>query len=500
MVREWCRSMPTFDKSAENPRPTATMSVMERYDAVVVGSGPNGLTAAITLADAGRSVLVIERADEIGGGARTMELTLPGVRHDLCSTAHPMAVLSPYLRSLPLADYGVSWAQPEVPVAHALAPGSAAFLPRDLDAAVDQLGPDGSAYRAVMGPLVRDWPKLEDAILGPIPRIPRHPIALARFGLHALMPATMAARRFEAESTRALFAGCAAHSFLPLSRPLSASFGWFLMATAHLAGWPVARGGSGTLTAALAAYARSRGVVFETGREVTSLEELPPRTLTLLDVTPNQFARMAADDLGPAYVKRASGFVRAPGVFKVDAATDGPIPWLDPNLRRAGTVHLDGSLEAIDHAESESYRGVHPDRPFILVVQAADFDPTRAPAGVGTVWAYAHVPNGSPRDLTEHILGRIEEHAPGFRNTVRAVHATSPAGFEEHNPNYLGGDISGGAHTFRQLVFRPFPQRDPYATPLPGVFLCSSSTPPGAGTHGMCGHLAARSALAWTGT
>ena len=475
------------------------MPGMERYDAVVVGSGPNGLTAATTLADAGRSVLVVERAEEIGGGARTMELTLPGVRHDLCSTAHPTAVLSPYLRTLPLAGYGLEWAQPDVPVGHALTPGSAALLPRDLDDAVDRLGPDGAAYRAVMGPLVRDWAKLEEAILGPIPRIPRHPVALARFGLQAIMPATVAARRFERESTRALFAGCAAHAFLPLSRPLSASFGWFLMATAHLAGWPVARGGSSSLTAALAGYARSRGVAFETGREVASLAELPPRTLTLLDVTPNQFARIAARELGPRYIARATGFARGPGVFKIDAATDGPIPWLDPDLRRAGTVHLDGTLEAVDQAESQSFRGIHPDRPFILVVQAAGFDPTRAPAGTGTVWAYAHVPNGSTRDLTEHIVDRIEEHAPGFRTTIRAIHTTSPAGLEAHNPNYLGGDISGGAHTFRQLVFRPFPQRNPYATPLPGVFLCSSSTPPGAGTHGMCGHLAARSALAWTG-
>lgn len=474
------------------------MGTMERYDAVVVGSGPNGLAAAATLADAGRSVLVIERAEEIGGGARTMELTLPGVRHDMCSTAHPTAVLSPYLRSLPLSEHGLEWAHADVPVGHAVVPGTSAILPRNLDDAVAALGEDGPAYRTVMGPLVRDWPKLQEAILGPIPRIPRHPLAFSRFGLRALLPASIAARRFAHPTTQALFAGCAAHAFLPLSRPLSASFGWFLMATAHLAGWPVARGGSGTLAGALAGYAASRGVVFETGREVTSLAELPPRTLTLLDITPNQFARLAADELPAAYLRRASGFVRGPGVFKLDVATNGPIPWLDPQLRGAGTVHLDGTLPAIAQAESESFRGVHPDRPFILVVQATNFDPTRAPAGTGTVWAYAHVPNGSRRDLTEHLLDRIEEHAPGFRDTVLARHATSPAGMEEHNPNYAGGDISGGAHTLSQLVFRPFPQRDPYATPLPGVFLCSSSTPPGAGTHGMCGHLAARSALAWT--
>ncbi|MEX2654398.1 MAG: NAD(P)/FAD-dependent oxidoreductase [Acidimicrobiia bacterium] len=471
---------------------------MERYDAVIVGSGPNGLAAAITLADAGRSVLVVERAEEIGGGARTMELTLPGFHHDLCSTVHATAILSPYLRSLPLDGHGLEWAVPEVPLAHAFAPGRSVPLPRDLDEAVDSLGADGAAYRDVMGPLVRNWPKLEDAILGPIPRIPTHPITLARFARNALLPATTAARRFEMEETRALFAGCAAHAFLPLSSPLTASFGWFLMATAHLGGWPVARGGSGALAAAMASYARSRGVEFQTSTEITTLDELPPRGLTLLDISPNQFARMAGKDLPAGYLRKATGFVRGPGVYKLDIATSGAIPWLDPELRRAGTVHLDGTLAEINLAESEAFRGMHPERPFILVVQATRFDPTRAPAGQETVWAYAHVPNGSGRDLTDHILGRISEHAPGFRETVLAVHATDPAGFESHNPNYLGGDISGGAHTFRQLVFRPFPQRDPYATPLPGVFLCSASTPPGAGTHGMCGHLAARSALAWT--
>jgi phytoene dehydrogenase-like protein len=471
---------------------------MERYDAVVVGSGPNGLTAAITLAAAGRSVVVYERAAEIGGGARTMELTRPGVGHDMCSTAHPMAVLSPYLQTLPLSDHGLEWAHAEIPVAHAVRPGAAIPLHRDLDRAVDALGTDGPAYRSVMEPMVGNWPLLQDAILGPIPRIPRHPLAMARFGLRALPSATATARRFDTEATRALFAGCAAHAFLPLSRPLTSSFGWFLMATAHLAGWPVARGGSGNLAGALAAYAATLGVQFETGVEVERLDQLPGSDLTLLDVTPNQFARIAGPSLPAGYLRRATGFVRGPGAFKLDAVTSAPIPWLDPTLSKAGTVHLDGTLEDVAAAEAASFRGAHPDRPFILVVQATRFDPTRAPDGVHTVWAYAHVPNGSRRDLTEHILDRIEAHAPGFRATVDAVHPTDPAGLEAHNPNYEGGDISGGAHTFRQLVFRPFPQLDPYATPLPGVYLCSSSTPPGAGTHGMCGHLAARSALAWT--
>ncbi|HSJ27151.1 MAG TPA: NAD(P)/FAD-dependent oxidoreductase [Acidimicrobiia bacterium] len=473
---------------------------MERFDAVVVGSGPNGLAAATTLADAGRSVLVLERSDDLGGGTRSYELTEPGVRHDLCATAHPTAVLSPYYRTLPLADHGLEWVHAEFPAAHAVRPGVAVPLPRDLDEAVDSLGEDGDTYRGVMGPIVRDWAKLEDAVLGPIPRIPAHPVSLVRFGINALAPATLTARRFRTERAKALFAGCAAHSFLPLTRPLTASFGWFLMATAHLAGWPVARGGSSTLRDALVSYARSRGVEFRTGVEVKSLRELPPRSLTLLDVTPNQFATMAADDLPPGYLRRATRFVRGPGVFKLDAVTDRPIPWANPTLARAGTVHLDGTVDDIVEAEAGTFAGHHVARPFILVVQATGFDPTRAPEGTHTVWAYAHVPNGSPRDHTQHIIDRIEEHAPGFRSTVRAVHSTSPAGLEDHNPNYQGGDISGGAHTIRQLVFRPFPQRDPYATPLPGVFLCSSSTPPGAGTHGMCGHRAARSALAWTGS
>ena len=473
---------------------------MERYDAVVVGSGPNGLAAAATLADAGRSVLVVERSDELGGGARTMQLTEPGVLHDMCSTAHPMAVLSPYLRTLPLADHGLEWIQAPVPVAHAVRPGEAAPLLRDLDEAVESFGPDGAAYRKAMAPILEDWAKLEDAVLGPIPRIPRHPIQMARFGLRALPPAANTARRFSLESTRALYAGCAAHAFLPLSRPLTASFGWFLMATAHLTGWPLAKGGSGSLTGALASYLETRGVEFQTDTEVTSLDELPPRNVTLLDITPNQFARIAARDLPSGYLRKATRFVRGPGTFKLDALTDAPIPWLDPALGEAGTVHLDGTLEDVAAAERDSFAGVHPDRPFILVVQATRFDPTRAPEGSHTVWAYAHVPNGSSRDFTDHILARIETHAPGFRNTVRNVHSTNPAGLEAYNQNYQGGDISGGAHTFSQLVFRPFPQRNPYGTPLPGVFLCSSSTPPGAGTHGMCGHLAARSALAWTGT
>ncbi len=477
----------------------ARMASMERYDAVIVGAGPNGLAAAATLADAGRSVLLLERAEVIGGGVRSMELTLPGVLHDICSTAHPMAVLSPYLRTLPLADHGLEWVIPDIPVAHAMEPGTSQPLHRDLDQAIEAMGEDGRSYGRFMSRMIDDWPKLADAVLGPLIQIPRHPVALGRFGLSAVLPATVAARRFKSEETRALFAGCAAHAFLPLSNPLTSSFGWFLMATAHLTGWPMARGGSSSLANALGSYVESRGVEIRTGVEVTSLKELPASHLTLLDISPNQFARLASETLPDGYLRRASGFVRGPAAFKIDVVTDGPIPWIDPLLSRTGTVHLDGTLKEINRAETDSFAGIEPDRPFILVAQPSRFDPTRAPVGLETVWAYAHVPNGSRRDWTQHIINRIEEHAPGFESKMRAIHVTDPAGLEAHNPNNVGGDIAGGAHSFRQLVFRPFPQRDPYATPLPGVFICSSSTPPGAGTHGMSGHLAARSALAWKG-
>jgi len=473
---------------------------MDRYDAVVVGAGPNGLAAATTLADTGRSVLVIEAAESIGGGTRTMELTLPGVRHDLCSTAHPMAVLSPYLETLPLHEHGLTWSHPEVPLAHPVRPGSSVSALKDLDAMVDSLGPDGPAYESVVGAIVADWQRIRHGVLGPIPRIPRHPVAMTRFGLHAIRSATAAAGRFELETTRALFAGASAHSFLPLGHALTASFGWFLLATTHLAGWPVATGGSVAIAHALASYGRRRGVEIRTGWKVTSLDELPPHEVTLLDIGPEQFARMAGDRLPAGYLRKVSRFRHSSGAFKDDAVTDGPIPWTDPALARAGTVHLDGTIEDIDRAETDAFDGRHPERPFILVMQASGFDTTRAPAGLHTVWAYAHVPYGSRRDVTDHIVGRIEEHAPGFESRIRGIHATDPAGLEAHNPNEAGGDISGGAHTLTQLVFRPFPQRNPYGTPIDGVFLCSASTPPGAGTHGMCGHLAARSALAWTGT
>ncbi len=467
------------------------MRGMERYDAVVVGSGPNGLSAAVTLAQAGRSVLVVEAADSIGGGTRTEQLTLPGFRHDVCSAIHPLALGSPYLRTLPLAEHGLRWAQPTTPLAHAITPERVATLPRDIEAAVETLG---SGYGKVMRRMLAAWPDIEHHILGPVVRLPRHPLSMARFGIEAVQPATVAARRFD-EPGAALFAGCAAHAFLPLGHPLTASFGWLLMAAAHLYGWPAAVGGSQAISDALASLLRSLGGEIRTGWRVERLAELPPHSITMLDLTPSGLARLAGEGLPSGYLRRVKGFRHGPAAYKIDYALDGPVPWTNPELADAGTVHLSGTLEQVAEAEDAAYRGrVHP-RPFILVAQQSAFDPTRAPAGKHTLWVYAHVAHGSTVDHTQVIEDRLEEFAPGFRDRVLARHVIDPAGFEARNPNYVGGDIAGGAHTLRQLVFRPFPQTNPYATPLPGVFLCSSSTPPGAGTHGMCGHHAAMTAL-----
>jgi phytoene dehydrogenase-like protein len=465
---------------------------MDRFDAVVVGAGPNGLSAAVTLAQAGRSVLVVEAADSIGGGTRTEELTLPGFRHDVCSAIHPYAAGSPYLRSLPLHEHGLAWAHPEVPVAHGIRPDHTVSLPRNLEEASLVLG---DRYGEVMGRMVADWSAIEDHIFGPLVRIPSHPLALGRFGVHAAQPATLASRVFDDEAGAALFAGCAAHAFLPLTHPLTASFGWFLMAGAHLYGWPAAVGGSQAITDALASLLMSLGGEIRTGWKVERLAELPPHSITMLDLTPGGLARLSGGHLPSGYLKRVRRFRHGPASYKIDYALDGPVPWLDPALGRAGTVHLSGTIDEVASAEEAAYRGRIHDRPFVLVAQQSMFDPTRAPEGKHTLWVYAHVAHGSTVDHTDAIENLIEEFAPGFRHTVLARHVIDPAGFEARNPNYVGGDIAGGAHTIGQLAFRPFPQANPYSTPLPGVFLCSSSTPPGAGTHGMSGHRAALSAL-----
>jgi phytoene dehydrogenase-like protein len=468
---------------------------VSEYDAVVVGSGPNGLAAAIELARAGRSVLVREAAESVGGGLRSGELTRPGFVHDLCSAIHPMAAASPFFRTLPLSEHGLEWIEPQAPLAHPLESGEAAVLLRAVDETADELGTDAERYRGLFGPLVASWAQLEPALLGPLVRVPRHPLALTRFGLSALQPAaSFARRRFRDEPARALFAGLAAHSILSLESVGSASFGLVLGTTGHAVGWPLPRGGSQRIADALASYLRSLGGEIRTGAPVESLDELSAPTV-LCDVTPRQLLRLAGDRLPPRYRRGLERFRYGPGVFKLDWALSAPIPWSAPACAEAGTVHLGGTLEEITASERAPARGETSGRPFVLLAQPTVFDPSRAPEGQHTAWAYCHVPHGAVVDMTEAIERQIERFAPGFQERVLARCASAPADLERRNPNLVGGDIGGGSNELRQLVARPVLRAVPYTTPLAGLYLCSSSTPPGGGVHGMCGYLAARAAL-----
>jgi phytoene dehydrogenase-like protein len=464
-------------------------------DAVVVGSGPNGLSAAIVLARAGRRVTVLEGSGTIGGGCRSEELTLPGFVHDTCSTVHALALASPFLSRLPLAEHGLELVHPGAPLAHPLDDGSAVLLERSVDETADGLGPDADAYRRLFEPLVRTAPELMRQILGPL-RPPRHPLAMARFAPAALRSAVGLARsRFEGERARALLAGCSAHSMLSLSSPASAAFGVVLMLTAHQVGWPVARGGSQRLADALVSHLRSLGGEIERGRWVESLDELAGFGTTLLDVTPRQLQRLAGSRLPAGYTRRLTRYRYGPGIFKLDWALDAPIPWTAPKVARAGTVHVGGTLEQIAASEQAAVSGEHCERPFVLLVQPSLFDASRAPEGKHTAWAYCHVPSGSPRDMTEPIEAQVERFAPGFKDLIAARSAMGPEEVEQRNPNYVGGDINGGVQDLRQLFTRPVARPVPYSTPVEGLYICSSSTPPGGGVHGMCGYWAVRAAL-----
>jgi phytoene dehydrogenase-like protein len=469
---------------------------MNDHDAVVVGAGPNGLAAAIELARAGRSVLVREATETIGGGLRSGELTLPGFVHDLCSAIHPMAAASPFFRTVPLGAHGLEWIEPPVPLAHPLDGGEAAVLRRSVEETAERLGPDAEPYARVFGPLVEDWPRLESALLGPLVRIPRHPFALARFGLGAIWPATRFARRtFDGEPARALFAGLAAHSILSLDKVASASFALVLGLTGHAVGWPLPRGGSQAIADALASYLRSLGGEIVTGAPVESLDEVRGARIVLCDVTPRQLLLLAGDRLGGRYRRALEHYRYGPGVFKLDWALSGPIPWTAAECAEASTVHLGGTLDEIATSERAPERGETSERPFVLLAQPTMFDPSRAPEGRHTAWAYCHVPNGSTVDRTGAIEQQVERFAPGFGERVLARNAMGPADLERGNANLVGGDIAGGSNELRQLIARPALRPVPYSTPLDGVYLCSASTPPGGGVHGMCGYLAARAAL-----
>lgn len=464
-------------------------------DVVVVGSGPNGLAAALTCAEAGRSVLVLEGQDTIGGGARTAELTLPGFAHDVCSAVHPLAAVSPFFASAGLERHGLELLHSPVALAHPLGDGRVGVLHRSVGGTVDGLGIDGRAWDRHIGWAARRWDALAPAVLGPLPRIPRHPLTLAAFGVRAVLPATVFCRTFQTEEAKALFAGAAAHAFLPLSRPLTTAMGLMLLSSAHVAGWPVAKGGSQSIADAMAARLAELGGTIGTGHPVRTMADIPPSTAVLFDVTPRQLLDICGDDLPDRYRRRLGRFEYGPGVFKIDYALSEPVPWSDEACRRAGTVHLGGTLREIATAEAEVAAGRHPERPFMLVGQQSLADASRAPGGQHTLWTYCHVPNGSAVDMTDAMEAQMERFAPGFRDVVLARHTAGNAWYEAHNPNLVGGDIAGGSHAGLQLLLRPRLGVSPYRTPNPRLYLCSASTPPGAGVHGMCGMHAAEAAL-----
>jgi phytoene dehydrogenase-like protein len=465
-------------------------------DAVVVGAGPNGLAAAIELCRAGRSVLLCERAPAVGGGTTTAELTLPGYRHDVCSAIHPLAVGSPFLRTLPLHEHGLELIEPDVQAAHPLDGGRAAVLHRSLEQTAAGLGGrDGAAYADLLRPFAEGWDDLAPIVLG-APRPPRHPLLAARFARSGMRGAAgLATATFRSDAGRALLAGMGAHSMRPLERPPTAGFALVLLALGHAVGWPVARGGSQAIADAMAAYLRSLGGEIQTGHEVRSLADVPRARAVLLDVTPRALVSICGDELPPRYRAALGRYRYGPGVFKIDYALSAPVPWAAEAARQTGTMHVNGALAEIAASEATVVGGGHPERPFVLVAQQSLVDPGRAPEGHHTLWAYCHVPNGSTVDMTAAIERQIERFAPGFRDVVLARSVRGPAVLEAENPNYVGGDINGGAADLRQVLARPVLRVSPYATPNPRIFLCSSSTPPGGGVHGMCGYHAARAAL-----
>ena len=465
-------------------------------DAVIVGSGPNGLVAAVTLAEAGWRVLVLEAADQYGGGTRTEELTLPGFRHDVCSTAHPLALASPAFRALGLEREGLRLAHPEVPLGHPLALGRSVLLHRDVAATAAQLGRDGAAWTRTVGALGRRWASMADGVLEPLAVPPRSPLTTGAFGAAGLWPSTwFASTMFREESTRALFGGLAAHATLDLASPLTTAVGMLLGGLAHGVGWPVAVGGSQSIADALVRRLESLGGDVRTGHRVVSMADIPAARAVLFDVTPRQLLQIAGARFTPSYRRRLAQWRYGAGVFKVDWALDAPAPWADESLAGAGTIHLGASMAELVAAERDVARGRVSERPYVLVAQATGADPSRAPEGKHTLWAYCHVPNACEVDMTDAIEGQIERFAPGFRDRVLGRHVMGPAALEAHNANEVGGDIAGGVSDWRQMAARPRLSFTPWATPDPRIFLCSSSTPPGGGVHGMCGRTAAELVL-----
>jgi phytoene dehydrogenase-like protein len=467
----------------------------QKYDAVVVGSGPNGFAAAITLARAAHSVLLIEAKEELGGGMRSSNLTLPGFLHDICSAVHPLGVASPFFRSLDLKSQGLEWVFPPTSLAHPFDDGTAIVLERSVDATAESLRKDGRNYRRLIQPIVNNWESLLTEILQPL-HFPRHPLNMAKFGLVARYSIDQIVNKyFENSRTQTLFGGIAAHSTLPTDRPGGAAFGLLLAAAGHVVGWPVAKGGSKKISEALTGLLVSAGGKVLRGLEVRSLDDLPPGKARLFDLTPKQLANIAGEEFPEKYGQRLRDYRYGPGIFKMDWALDGPIPWKASGCLQSATVHIGGSFQEISDAENMVWKGKHPEMPFVILAQPSLFDQSRAPLGKQTAWAYCHVPNGSALDMTEKIEKQIERFAPGFKDRILKRASMKTADIESYNPNYVGGDISGGAPNPFSRLFRPLGSWRPYATPLKGVYLCSSTMPPGPGVHGMCGYYAAQLAL-----
>lgn len=456
------------------------------FDAIVVGSGPNGLAAAINLQQKGLSVLILEAKNTIGGGLRTAELTLPGFKHDICSAIHPLAAASPFFSTLPLREHGLSLIHPRIAAAHPLSDGTSAILTNSILETAVYLGSDRKKYLKLIEPIVKHWDVLLDDLLAPL-HFPKKPLNFAQFGLKAVLPATLFANKFNTPEAKALWAGMAAHSIQPLSNVATSAIGLVLMAAAHAKGWPIPKGGSQSLANALASYFVSIGGKIETGFYVKSLEQLPSAKAILFDITPRQLLQIAGHRFSTIYKWQLEKYRYGMGVFKVDWALDGQVPFISDKAREAGTVHLGNTFEEIASSELATSKGKHPDKPFVLLAQQSVFDDTRAPKGKHAVWAYCHVPNGSTKDVTEAIEQQVERFAPGFRERILAKHTFNTAELEAYNPNYIGGDINGGIIDIGQLFTRPALRYSPYRTSEKGLYICSSSTPPGGGVHGMCG-------------
>jgi len=465
------------------------------FDTIVVGSGPNGLAAAITMQQAGLSVLLLEGKDVIGGGLRSAELTLPGYIHDVCSAIHPMAAASPFFKTLPLKEHGLEYIYPEIAAAHPFDDGTAAILTQSLEETASLLGADKQAYLNLIKPLIKDWPKIDKDVLSPLINIPSSPFAMAKFGLNAMNSALNVAKRFSTKEAKGLWAGMAAHSIQPLSNLTTSAIGLVLTAAGHLDGWPIPKGGSNKIANALASYFTSLGGKIETGVYVKSLEQLPSSHAILFDITPRQLLQIAGHKFSSLYKWQLEKYRYGMGVFKMDWAIDGQIPFTAAEARKAGTVHLGNTIEEITLGEQLSSSGKIAKKPFVLLAQQSVFDNSRAPEGKHTAWAYCHVPHGSKTDMTEIIENQIERFAPGFKDRILAKHSFSPAQMEDYNPNYIGGDINGGIIDIAQLFTRPVLSLSPYRTSAKGLYICSSSTPPGGGVHGMCGYHAAKRAL-----